>query len=644
MALNLVRKIIAAHLEPGGSLPTAGGELGLKIDQTLTQDTTGVLVCLEFALMGLSRIKTRLTVNYADHNTLYVGFPNADDHRFLRTASRKYGMIYAPAAAGNCHQLHLENFGKPGATLLGADSHTPTCGGLGSLAIGAGGLSVAMATGGMPYYLTMPKVARVNLSGKLQGWASAKDVILHLLGRLTVKGGVGKVFEYAGPGVATLTVPERGIITNMGAELGATTSIFPSDEQTRAYLSAMGRPEDYIPLGPDAGAAYDEELEVDLSGIVPLIAKPHMPDNVVPVAELDGLAVDQVVIGSCTNSSYADLKLVADLLSGRQVNPATDVLVTPGSVMVLKLLAREGALEPLITSGARLLECACGPCTGNGGSPASGAVSVRTTNRNFVGRSGTRDAKVYLASPATAAMAALNGKITDPATWGQAPKTAELPPDAPHIRHLFVMPAENPGSVEILFGPNIAPLSPMLPPGEFIEGPVLIRVGDNITTDDIMPSGSAAMALRSNLPATAETTFSRVDPDFVKRAKANGRGVIAAGDNYGQGSAREHASLAPRFLGIQAVIAKSFARIHRANLLNFGILPLILENPADYELLEQGQKLRIPMKELKRGERMAVRMEGGQSVWVRNDLSEREYASVMAGGELSLAAARAKGA
>lgn len=640
MAQNVTQKILSAHLAPGSSLPVAGAELGLVIDQTLTQDTTGVAACLFFATLGLERIKTQLSVNYADHNTLYLGFRNADDHRYLRTASQKYGMVFSPAGTGICHQLHLENFAKPGATLLGADSHTPTAGGLGCLAIGAGGLSVTMAMAGMPYHITMPKVVRVTLRGRLQGWASAKDVILHILGRLTVKGGVGKVFEYAGPGVETLSVPERAIITNMGAELGATTSIFPSDAQTKAYLAAMGRPNDFTPLSADEGAGYDEELSVDLSSLVPLAAVPHMPDKVVPVKELAGLKVDQVAIGSCTNSSYADLKLVAGLFKGKAVNGETDVLIAPGSKMVLNLLAREGLIEPLLSSGARLLECACGPCVGVGGSPASGAVSVRTFNRNFEARSGTRDAQVYLASPAVAAMAAINGCFTDPATWGEAPQTAVLPTDAPHTRHLFVMPPDNAESVEILYGPSIAPMTPLAVPQAVLEGPVLIRVGDNITTDHILPGGSQVMDLRSNLPAVSDFIFGRVDPSFVPRAKTSGCGFIVAGENYGQGSAREHAALSPRFLGVQGVIAKSFARIHRANLLNFGLLPLILADPADYETLSQERWVTVNMGALSPGGIMEILVEGGAPVRVRNDLTEREYRTVLAGGELNLAAGR----
>lgn len=643
MAKNIVQKIISSHLEPGGKLPTIpGAEVGLVIDQTLTQDTTGVPACLSFAAMGLDRITTEVSVNYADHNTLYVGFRNPDDHQFLRTASQKYGMIFSPAGTGICHQLHLENFARPGCTLLGADSHTPTAGGIGALAIGAGGLSVAMAMGGMPYYIPMPEVVRVTLRGRLTGWASAKDIILHILSELSVKGGVGKVFEYSGSGVATLTVPERAIITNMGAELGATTSIFPSDEMTRLYLSSMGREGDYAPLCADEGAVYDDEISVDLSSLEPLIAAPHMPDNVMRVADLDGLEVQQVGIGSCTNSSYADLKLVAELFQGKQCAQNVDVLISPGSKMVVNLLAREGLIEPLLMSGARILECACGPCVGVGGSPVSGGVSIRTFNRNFEARSGTKDAQVYLASPAVAAMAALNGRITDPAAWGEAPRTAIIPADAPTTRHLFVMPPESASEVEVLYGPSIVPIPIMAAPGKTLEGPVLIQVGDNITTDHILPGGSEVMALRSNLPAVSEHIFGRMDPEFATRAKEIGCGVIVAGENYGQGSAREHAALSPRFLGVQAVIAKSFARIHRANLLNFGILPLILENPDDYQKLSFGRKVIIPLDKLVPGTALNIRVEEMGDITVRNDLTEREYASVMAGGELNLAAQRVK--
>ena len=637
MAQNLTHKILSAHCVPGTSLPAAGSEVGLVIDQTLTQDTTGVAACLSFATLGLDRVKTALSVNYADHNTLYMGFRNPDDHRYLRTASQKYGMVFSPAGTGICHQLHLENFAKPGSTLLGADSHTPTAGGLGCLAIGAGGLSITMAMAGMPYYLTMPKVVRVVLQGELQGWASAKDIILHILGRLSVKGGVGKIFEYTGPGVATLSVPERAIITNMGAELGATTSIFPSDSQTQAYLAAMGRAEDFTPLCADENAMYDEELYVDLSSLVPLAAVPHMPDKVVPVESLAGLRVDQVGIGSCTNSSYADLKLVAQLFTGKTISQSTDVLIAPGSKMVVNLLAREGLIEPLLSAGARLLECACGPCVGVGGSPASGAVSVRTFNRNFEARSGTKDAQVYLASPATAAMAALNGCFTPPSSWGKAPEKAAIPSNAPHTRHLFVMPPDDAEEVEILYGPSIVPMQALAVPKATLQGPVLIQVGDNITTDHILPGGSQVMDLRSNLPAVSEYIFGRVDPDFVGRAKQSGCGFIVAGENYGQGSAREHAALSPRFLGVQGVIAKSFARIHRANLLNFGLLPLILENPADYEALSQGTGVTVALSSLTPGGVMDVAVEGRTPVRVRNDLTEREYRTVLAGGELNLA-------
>ena len=564
--MNLTQKIIGSHLVSGTMTP--GSEIGLRIDQTLTQDATGTMAWLQFEALGIPRVKTDISLSYVDHNTLQMNFRNPDDHRFLRTVAAKFGGVYSGPGTGICHQLHLENFAKPGATLVGSDSHTPTAGGICSLAMGAGGLSVALAMAGEPYYIPMPKVVRVFLTGALTGWASAKDVILELLRRRTVKGGVGRVFEYAGPGVATLSVPERATIANMGAELGATGTLFPSDGVTRAFLKAMGREADWRELGPDADAAYDEEEAIDLSTLVPLAAQPHMPDRVVPVSELDGLPVEQVCIGSCTNSSYADLKLVAQILGGHRINPGTDAMISPGSKQVLTMLAQEGLLEPLISSGARLLECSCGPCIGSGGAPVTAGVSARTFNRNFEGRSGTKDAKVYLVSPLTAAQAALNGKFTDPATWGTPPAKPELPADPPSIRHLFVFPPENGEDVEVLRGPNIVALEkfPRLDAsGDVLEASVVIRLDDNITTDHIMPAGAEILALRSNIPAISEHVFVRVDPDFVKRARAvseaGGNGVIVAGENYGQGSSREHAALAPRHLGVRAVIALSMARI-----------------------------------------------------------------------------------
>ena len=638
--MNLTQKIIGSHLVSGTMTP--GSEIGLRIDQTLTQDATGTMAWLQFEALGIPRVKTDISLSYVDHNTLQMNFRNPDDHRFLRTVAAKFGGVYSGPGTGICHQLHLENFAKPGATLVGSDSHTPTAGGICSLAMGAGGLSVALAMAGEPYYIPMPKVVRVFLTGALTGWASAKDVILELLRRRTVKGGVGRVFEYAGPGVATLSVPERATIANMGAELGATGTLFPSDGVTRAFLKAMGREADWRELGPDADAAYDEEEAIDLSALVPLAAQPHMPDRVVPVAELDGLPVEQVCIGSCTNSSYADLKLVAQILDGHRINPGTDAMISPGSKQVLTMLAQEGLLEPLISSGARLLECSCGPCIDSGGAPVTSGVSARTFNRNFEGRSGTKDAKVYLVSPLTAAQAALNGKFTDPATWGTPPAKPELPADPPSIRHLFVFPPENGDGVEVLRGPNIVALEkfPRLDAsGDVLEANVVIRLGDNITTDHIMPAGAEILALRSNIPAISEHVFVRVDPDFVKRARAvseaGGNGVIVAGENYGQGSSREHAALAPRHLGIRAVIALSMARIHRANLVNFGILPLVFVNREDYAKVAQGADIRIPLTEITPGGVTNIEIAGVGVLPVRNDLSAAELDIIRSGGLLN---------
>ena len=638
--MNLTQKIIGSHLVSGTMTP--GSEIGLRIDQTLTQDATGTMAWLQFEALGIPRVKTDISLSYVDHNTLQMNFRNPDDHRFLRTVAAKFGGVYSGPGTGICHQLHLENFAKPGATLVGSDSHTPTAGGICSLAMGAGGLSVALAMAGEPYYIPMPKVVRVFLTGALTGWASAKDVILELLRRRTVKGGVGRVLEYAGPGVATLSVPERATIANMGAELGATGTLFPSDGVTRAFLKAMGREADWRELGPDADAAYDEEEAIDLSTLVPLAAQPHMPDRVVPVAELDGLPVEQVCIGSCTNSSYADLKLVAQILGGHRINPGTDAMISPGSKQVLTMLAQEGLLEPLISSGARLLECSCGPCIGSGGAPVTAGVSARTFNRNFEGRSGTKDAKVYLVSPLTAAQAALNGKFTDPATWGTPPAKPELPADPPSIRHLFVFPPENGEGVEVLRGPNIVALEkfPRLDAsGDVLEANVVIRLVDNITTDHIMPAGAEILALRSNIPAISEHVFVRVDPDFVKRARAvseaGGNGVIVAGENYGQGSSREHAALAPRHLGIRAVIALSMARIHRANLVNFGILPLVFVNREDYAKVAQGADIRIPLAEITPGGVTNIEIAGVGVLPVRNDLSAAELDIIRSGGLLN---------
>jgi aconitate hydratase len=633
MADNITRKIIAAHLQSGEMIP--GGEIALRIDQTLTQDATGTMAYLQFEAIGIDRVATELSVSYVDHNTLQMGFRNPDDHQYLRTVAAKHGVIYSPPGTGICHQLHLENFAKPGKTLVGSDSHTPTAGGIGALAMGAGGLSVALAMAGAPYFLPMPEVVRIWLDGALTGWATAKDVILHLLGRLTVKGGVGKVMEYAGPGVATLSVPERAVITNMGAELGATTSIFPSDAVTRDFLTRMGRPEDFAELAADEGAAYDDEVVIDLSALVPLAAAPHMPDRMTAIKDLDGMKVNQAAIGSCTNSSYADLKTVALMLKGRRIHPETDLMISPGSKQVLSMLAAEGLLAHIIDSGARLLECTCGPCIGMGGSPTSGGVSARTFNRNFEGRSGTQDAKVYLVSPQTAAMAALRGAFTDPATWGEAPARVELPKSVPSIKDLFIFPPADGAQVEIARGPNIKALEKFAAMPEVIEAAVALKVGDDITTDHILPAGAQITALRSNIPAISEFIFSRVDAGFVPRIKELGQGVILGGENYGQGSSREHAALGPRHLGVKAVIAKSLARIHRANLVNFGILPLILADKADYDRIEQGAILRITTADIRPGEAAAVAVAGGKPVMVTNDLTRKELDIILSGGLLN---------
>ena len=647
MSQTLTHKILAAHLMEGSL--TSGGEVGIRMDQALTQDATGTMAWLQFEALGLDTVACERADSYVDHNTLQMDYKNPDDHRFLQTAAARFGGVFAAAGTGICHQLHLENFARPGATLIGSDSHTPTAGGVGSLAIGAGGLSVALSMAGEAYLLPMPKVVAVRLGGALQGWASAKDVILHLLSLLTVKGGVGKVFEYTGPGVASLSVPERATITNMGAELGATSSVFPSDERTRDFLRAMGREADWQPLQADEGAQYDEVIDIALDSLVPLAAAPHMPDKVVTVASLHGTRVDQAAIGSCTNSSYADMNLVASLFKGKRLAPHTSTLIAPGSKQVLKMLTAEGLLEAMLDAGARLLECACGPCIGSGGAPVSGGVSARTFNRNFEGRSGTQDAGVYLVSPATAAHAALNGAFTDPQTWGPAPKVADFPVAVPSIRHLFDLPAQDlqaRKAVRIERGPNIAALEVFEPLPTQLEAQVVLHLGDNVTTDHIMPAGAEILALRSNIPAIARHVFVRVDKDFVERAKQAGNGVLVAGENYGQGSSREHAALAPRHLGIRAVIARSLARIHRANLINFGIVPLVFDKDGDvaamHKALTLGVRINLPFGELTPGGLMDLGLFEGVRVRVRNDLSEQDIAILRAGGLLNLVRSRLK--
>ena len=592
MGRTLAEKILAAHLVSGELTP--GSEIGLRIDQTLTQDATGTMAYLEFEAMGIDRVRTEKSVAYVDHNTLQSGFENADDHRYLQSVAKKHGVWFSRPGNGICHQVHLERFGVPGKTLLGSDSHTPTGGGLGMLAFGAGGLDVAVAMGGGAYYITMPKLFRVELTGRLRPFVTAKDVSLALLQQLTVRGGVGAILEWGGPGIAGLTVPERATITNMGTELGATTSLFPSDEMTRAFLAAQGRESDYLPLSADPDASYDRVIPLDLDALEPMIACPHSPDNVVPVASLAGTKVDQVCIGSCTNSSLRDLLTAAALLRGRTAAPGVSLSVSPGSKQVLTMLSDCGALSDILASGARLLECACGPCIGMGFSPNSGGVSLRTFNRNFLGRSGTADAKVYLVSPETAVAAALTGEITDPRTLGAAPEITL--PAAFRIDDSAILPPASPeaaASVEVLRGPNIKPFPESRPLEDTLSLPLILKVGDNITTDHIMPAGAKILPFRSNIPHLSQFCFAVCDPSFPERAKAAGQSLVVGGENYGQGSSREHAALVPLYLGVRCVVAKSFARIHAANLINAGILPLTFADPADCDRLRQGDALRL---------------------------------------------------
>ncbi len=587
---NLARKIIAQHLVAGEMVP--GQEIAITIDQTLTQDATGTMTWLQFEAMELSRVRTELSVSYVDHNMLQANFRNADDHRYLQTVAAKYGAYFSRPGNGICHQVHLERFGIPGKTMLGSDSHTPTDGGLGAMAIGAGGLDVAVAMGGGPFYLAMPKILGVKLVGELGPWLAAKDIIIELQRRMTVKGGVGKIIEYYGPGVACLTVTQRSTICNMGAELGATTSIFPSDERTRAYLEAQGRGEVWKPLAADLDAGYDEDIEINLDELEPFISQPSSPDKVVKVREIEGTPVAQVCVGSCTNSSFEDLTMVAAILKGKTVHPNLSFTVTPGSKQVYTMIAQSGALADLIAAGARILESACGPCIGMGQAPPTRAASVRSFNRNFKGRSGTADDLVYLASPETCAATALHGVITDPRKLGEP---ISVSPPAKYLvdDNMIVPPAKDPEAVEIIRGPNIKPVPVAEPVPDTLHGRVLLKVGDNITTDHIMPAGAQVLPLRSNIPAIAEYVFWRVDADFVQRAKEWSGGLVVGGVNYGQGSSREHAALAPMYLGLKAVVVKSFARIHHANLLNVGILPLTFVNEADFDKLEQGDEWKI---------------------------------------------------
>jgi len=635
MGLNLAQRIIKEHLISGEM--TAGKEISIRIDQTLTQDSTGTMAYLQFEAIGIPTIKTKKSVAYIDHNTIQAGFENADDHKYIQTVASKYGIYFSKPGNGICHQVHLERFGIPGMTLLGSDSHTPTGGGLGMLAIGAGGLDVAVAMGGGPYYLMMPKICKVVLKGKLKPWVSAKDIILEILRRLTVKGGVGKVIEYAGDGIKYLSVPERATITNMGAELGATTSIFPSDDVTKEFLKAQGREKDWVELKPDADAMYDEEINVDLDKLEPLAAKPHSPDNVSSVKEIGKIKVDQVAIGSCTNSSYMDMMKVAKILKGKTVHHDVSLVIAPGSKQVLTMLAQNGALADLVAAGARILESACGPCIGMGQSPASDAVSLRTFNRNFEGRSGTASAKVYLVSPEVAAASAITGVLTDPAELGEAP-VAEMPEKFLINDNLVIAPAPEGVEVDVVRGPNIKPFPVNRELPDTVSGKALIKLGDNITTDHIMPSNAKLLPFRSNVPYLAEFCLTPCDPDFPGRAKANNGGFIIGGSNYGQGSSREHAALAPLQLGIKGVIAKAFARIHMANLINSGILPMTFSNENDYDLIEAGDELVLEnaKEQLRKGSELVIRNKTKNTdIPVKTILSARQVEIMLAGGLLN---------
>ncbi len=637
MGLTLAQKILKNHLVCGEMI--AGQEIGIKIDQTLTQDATGTMAYLEFEAMGVPRVKTEKSVAYIDHNTLQSGFENADDHRFIGSVCKKHGIYFSRPGNGICHQVHLERFGIPGKTLIGSDSHTPTGGGIGMIAIGAGGMDVAVAMGGGTYYITCPKIVKVELTGKLSPGVAAKDVILEVLKRLSVKGGVGKIIEYTGEGVKTLSVPERATITNMGAELGATTSIFPSDETTREFLKAQAREEDYTPLSADADAVYDEVVEINLSELVPLAACPHSPDNVKSVAEIGEMKIDQVCIGSCTNSSLLDMLKVAYILKGKTVHPDVSLSIAPGSKQVLNMLAACGALSDMIDAGARILESACGPCIGMGQSPNSGGISLRTFNRNFEGRSGTKDGQIYLVSPELAAASALTGVLTDPRTLGDMPDF-ELPEVFTINDNMVVPPvaAEDMDSVEVLRGPNIKPFPVSEAMADEIVAGCSLKVGDNITTDHIMPAGAKILPLRSNIPKISEYCFAVCDEKFHDRALEMGKSVIIGGSNYGQGSSREHAALAPLYLGVKAVIVKSFARIHMANLINAGIIPLTFANEADYDKIDQTDELKMTDLHnaiLNADELTITNVTKGFDFKVKLDLSLRQREMLKAGGLLN---------
>ena len=639
MGLTIAQKIIKSHLVSGTMVP--GQEIALRIDQTLTQDATGTMAYLEFETMGIERVRTELSVAYIDHNTLQCGFENADDHRYIQSVAKKHGIRFSRPGNGICHQVHLERFGVPGKTLIGSDSHTPTGGGIGMLAFGAGGMDVAVAMGGGAYYITMPKMFKVNLTGRLRPFVSAKDVSLEILRILSVKGGVGAIIEWGGEGVKTLSVPERATITNMGTELGATTSIFPSDEITRAFLKAEGREDAWTALQSDPDAGYDRIIDIDLSALEPLIACPHSPDNVKKVSELKGTKVDQVCIGSCTNSSLMDMLKVAALLKGRNVDPSVSLSISPGSRQVLSMLADCGALTDILASGARVLECACGPCIGMGFSPNSAGVSLRTFNRNFLGRSGTADAGVYLVSPETAVAAALTGTISDPRLMGDMPEI-KMPDVFRADDSAVLMPAspEEAAAVEVVRGPNIKPFPDSRPVGDTIEAPLTLKVGDNITTDHIMPAGAKILPYRSNIPHLSQFCFGVCDATFPERAKTAGQSIVVGGSNYGQGSSREHAALVPLYLGVRAVIAKSFARIHVANLINAGILPLTFKNPDDYDEIQQGDNLALRgiHAGMDAGCMTLEDVTTGRSFALSCDFTERQKAMLKAGGLLAYTA------
>ena len=635
MGLTIAQKIIKAHLLEGDMTP--GSEVALRIDQTLTQDATGTMAYLEFEAIGIPRVRTKLSVAYIDHNTLQSGFENADDHRYIQSVAKKYGIRFSRPGNGICHQVHLERFGVPGMTLIGSDSHTPTCGGIGMLAMGAGGLDVAVAMGGGAYYITMPKMIKVNLTGKLSPWVSAKDVSLEILRILSVKGGVGYIVEWGGEGVATLSVPERATITNMGTELGATTSIFPSDEVTKAFLEAQGRGGDYVPLASDPDAVYDRVIDIDLSSLKPLLACPHSPDNIKSAEELSDIVVDQVCIGSCTNSSLRDMLRVAAILKGKKIKDSVSLSISPGSRQVLTMLSECGALSDMIEAGARILECACGPCIGMGFSPNSAGVSLRTFNRNFEGRSGTRDGQVYLVSPEVAAASALTGFITDPRTLGDYPEIV-MPEKFRVNDSAVLLPAtpEEAADVEILRGPNIKPFPDENPVTDTVEACLTLKVGDNITTDHIMPAGAKILPYRSNIPYLSKFCFGVCDEQFPERAKEKGSTIVVGGSNYGQGSSREHAALVPLYLGVRAVVAKSFARIHAANLINAGILPLTFTNPDDYDKLSQDDELALVnvFEGMEKGAITLVDKTKSLEIPLTCSFTERQLAILRAGGLL----------